>query len=126
MIASPATVTITPTHWRRPSRKPKKRSAKTARNTSPPERTACTIDSGASGERADVQDPGADRHPPADREPLRAKEVGGASQRVPDLHIGRENRAAVLEQKGDARRHGAGEGEGESDDHAGECPLGRV
>ena len=47
MIASPAAVTITPAHWRRPSRKPKKRSAKTARNTSPPESTACTIESGA-------------------------------------------------------------------------------
>ena len=47
-IASPTAVITTPAHWRRPSRKPKKRSAKTARNTSPPERTACTIDSGAS------------------------------------------------------------------------------
>ena len=47
MIASPTAVTITPAHWRRPSRKPKKRSAKTARKTRPPESTACTIDSGA-------------------------------------------------------------------------------
>jgi hypothetical protein len=35
-----------------------------------------------------------------------------------DLHIGREDRPAVLEQKGDAGRDGAGEGERESDDHA--------
>ena len=47
MIARPAAVTITPAHWRRPSRKPKKRSANTARNTRPPESTACTIESGA-------------------------------------------------------------------------------
>jgi hypothetical protein len=75
------------------------------------------------GERADVKHPGADRHRPADREPPRAEEVGRASQRVPDAHGGREDRAAVLEQKCDARRDGAGEGEGESDDHAGVRPL---
>ena len=62
------------------------------------------------GERADVKHPGADRHRPANREPPRAEEVGGASQRVPDPHRGREDRAAVLEQKGDARRDGAGRG----------------
>jgi hypothetical protein len=48
MTTSPAAVIVTPTHCRRPSWKPKKRSASTARKTSPPERTACTIDSGAS------------------------------------------------------------------------------
>ena len=37
------------------------------------------------GERADVEHPGADRDRPADREPLGAEEVDGASQRVPDL-----------------------------------------
>ncbi len=67
--------------------------------------------------------PGADRHHPADREPLGAKEIDRASQRVPDPHGRREDRAAVLEQKGDARRDRAGQGEGESDDHAGDRPL---
>jgi hypothetical protein len=32
------------------------------------------------GERGDVKGPGADRHHPSRREPLGAKEVGGASQ----------------------------------------------
>ena len=74
-------------------------------------------------ERADVKPPGADRHHPAHREPLGAKEVGGASQRVPDAHGRRQDRAAVLEQKGDARRERAGEGEREPDDHADDLPL---
>ena len=70
-----------------------------------------------------MKPPGAERHRPANREPLRAKEVGRASQRVPDLHVGREDRAAVLEQKGDARRDRAGEREREPDDHADDRPL---
>ena len=48
MTMSAAVVIVTPIHWRRPRWRPKKRSASTARKTSPPERTACTIDSGAS------------------------------------------------------------------------------
>ena len=47
MTASPAAVIVTPNHCHRPRRKSKNRSARTARNTSPPESTACTIDSGA-------------------------------------------------------------------------------
>jgi hypothetical protein len=124
MIAIPAAVTITPAHCRRPSRKPKKRSARTARNTSPPDRTACTNRQWRQGERAYMKYPGADRHHPADGEPPGAEEVDRASQRVPHPHGGREDRAAVLEQKGDARRDGAGQGEGESDDHAGGRLLG--
>jgi hypothetical protein len=34
---------------------------------------------------ADVKAPGSDRHQPADREPLGAKEPGGASQRMADV-----------------------------------------
>ena len=70
-----------------------------------------------------MKPPGAERHDPANREPPRAKEVGGASQRVPDLHVGRQDRPALLEQEGDARRNGAGEGEGESGDHADDRSL---
>ena len=69
------------------------------------------------GEGGDVEHPGGHRHPPTDREPLRAEEAGRASQRVPDLHIGREDRATVLEQKRDACGGGADQGEGEPDDH---------
>jgi hypothetical protein len=70
-----------------------------------------------------VKHPGADRDSPANREPPRAEEAGGASQRVADLHRGREDRATVPEQKADARRGGAGEREGESGDHADDRPL---
>jgi hypothetical protein len=42
---------------------------------------------------------------------------------VPHLHVGRADRAAVLEQKGDARRDRAGERERESDDHADDRSL---
>ena len=69
-------------------------------------------------QRGDVKHPGADRHQPAHREPPGAEEVGGASQRVPDAHRRRQDRAAVLEQEGDVRRERAGQSEGESDDHA--------
>jgi hypothetical protein len=75
------------------------------------------------GERADVKQPRADRHNPADREPPGAEEIDRASQRVADPHGRRQDCAAVLEQKRDARRHRAGEGEGESDNHAGDRPL---
>ena len=64
---------------------------------------------------ADVKRPGSERHQPAHREPLGAKEVGGASQRVPNAHRRCRDRAALLEQKGDARRERAGEGERESE-----------
>jgi hypothetical protein len=37
---------------------------------------------------------------------------------MPDMHGRRENRAAVLEEKGDIRRQRAGQSEGDSDDHA--------
>ena len=47
MTASPAAVMVTPNHCHRPRRKPKKRSARTARKTRPPESTAWTMDSGA-------------------------------------------------------------------------------
>jgi hypothetical protein len=72
---------------------------------------------------ADVKYPGAHRHRPADREPLGAEEIDRASEWVPDPHGRGEDSAAVLEQKRDARRHRAGEREGESDDHAGDRPL---
>ena len=72
---------------------------------------------------ADVKHPGPDRHQPAHREPLGAKELGGASQRVPNAHGRRRDRAALLEQEGDARRERAGQGERESDDHAGDRLL---
>ena len=45
---NPTAVIKTPAHCRRPSSNPKNRSASTARNTSPPERIACTVESGAS------------------------------------------------------------------------------
>ena len=38
----------TPSHWRRPTSKPNRRSASTARMTTPVESTAWTTDSGAS------------------------------------------------------------------------------
>ena len=45
---NPTAVINTPAHCRRPRSKPKNRSASTARNTRPPDRMACTLESGAS------------------------------------------------------------------------------
>jgi hypothetical protein len=42
---------------------------------------------------------------------------------MPDAHRRREDRAAVLEEKGDVGRERAGQSEGESDDHVEERPL---
>ena len=46
--SSPSAVSETPIHWRRPTPKPNSRSAITASRTTPPERTDCTIEIGAS------------------------------------------------------------------------------
>ena len=62
---------------------------------------------GRQRERGDVKPPGADRHRPAHGEPLGAEEVGGASQRVPDAHGRRQDRAPMLEQERDVRRERA-------------------
>ena len=43
----PAAVIATPSHWRRPTSKPNRRSAMTARTTTPVESTACTTEIGA-------------------------------------------------------------------------------
>ena len=48
----PSAVMPTPIHWRRPTLKPKIRSAMTARTTTPVESTACTTDSGAKARAA--------------------------------------------------------------------------
>jgi hypothetical protein len=74
------------------------------------------------GERAGVKRPGPERHQPTNGKPFRAKQVGRASQRVPDVHGGCQDRAAVLEQEGGARRHGAGDGEDDPGDHAYDRP----
>jgi hypothetical protein len=117
ITTSPAAVIVTPTHCRRPRWKPKKRSANTARKTSPPERTACTIDSGASGERTDMQAPGQDHHAPADQEPSGAKETDGAAHQVTHLDWGGEHRAAVFEQKAEVGGHRRSERKDQSKDH---------
>ena len=44
---SPAAVSVSPIHWRRPTRTPSIRSAITASSTTPPASTAWTIDRGA-------------------------------------------------------------------------------
>jgi phytoene dehydrogenase-like protein len=49
-----------------------------------------------------------------------------APQWVPDPHRGRKDGPAVLEQKGDAGRDRAGNGEGESDDHPGDRSLAKA
>jgi hypothetical protein len=65
-----------------------------------------------------VKRPGSERHQPAHREPPGAKELAGASQRVPTAHGRCRDSAALLEQKGDARPERAGQGERESEDHS--------
>jgi hypothetical protein len=63
-------------------------------------------------ERAAVQTPGDDRHDPAEQEPPRAKETGGAAQRMADPDRRGEHRAAVFEQEGEVRANCRSEREG--------------
>ena len=68
-------------------------------------------------ERTDVQTPGHDRHDPADQEPPGAKQTDGAAQQMADLDRRGDHRAALLEQKGEVRRHGRSKRENQSEDH---------
>ena len=92
-----------PIHWRRPSSKPKKRSASTARKTRPPASTAWPIEIGASVSAADVQRERHRRHAPADAPPLRPEQIDGAAQRMAHVDVGRGDRALVLEQEREVR-----------------------
>jgi hypothetical protein len=99
MITKPAAVVVTPAHWRRPRRNPKNRSASTARKTSPPAKTAWTLERGASesAPMCRLQATNETIHPT--RNHLERKQVSGATQRVAHTDRSRENRAAVLEQE---------------------------
>jgi hypothetical protein len=71
------------------------RSARTARNTSPPDRTACTVDREASESATTCRE----RHDPPHQEPPRAKQIGGAAYRMAHPDRSGEHRAAMLEQE---------------------------
>jgi hypothetical protein len=81
------------------------------------EPTACTIDQRRERERADVQNPGHDRHHPADQEPPGGEEADRAAQRMADLDRRGEHSAAVLEQKGEVGSRRRSEREDKSKGH---------
>ena len=58
-------------------------------------------------ERGHVEDPGAERHEHADREPLALVEADRAAQRVAHGHVRSSAGAAVLQQEAEVRREGA-------------------
>ncbi len=64
-----------------------------------------------------MQKPGHDRHGQADREPLGAKETGGAAQRMAGLDRRGEHRATVLQQEGEVGGHRRSDGENQPDEH---------
>ena len=83
----------------------------------PPDMTACTIDSGASGSARDMQQPGAHRDDPADREPPGAEQASRAAQRMPHADRRGKHRPAMLEQEGDVGRQCGRERKKQSEDH---------
>jgi hypothetical protein len=68
-------------------------------------------------ERADVQQPGHDRHDPADQEPSGAKQTGGAAQRMADHDRWGEHCPAMLEQKGQVGGHRRSKRKDQSENH---------
>jgi hypothetical protein len=64
-----------------------------------------------------VQTPRGDRHDPPDRKPSRAKEAGGAAQRMANLDGRSEHGSAMLQEKGQVGGHRRSKCEDQSEDH---------
>ena len=67
------------------------------------------------GEGGDVEDPRAERHEHADREPLGAEQSDGAGDRVLQAYVRRGACATMLEQEADVRRERAEDGKKNSE-----------
>ena len=105
----------TPIHSRRPSSKPKQRSASTARKTRPPEITAWTSEIGASASAAtcSTQATSATAKPIAHH--LERKSARGARERVAHVDVRGRDGTPVLPEEGEVRRECACEREQKSD-----------
>ena len=111
----------TPAHCRGPTLKPKTRSARTARKTSPAEMTAWTSDRGASAIAAtwNSQAPIATPMPMANH--LEVQRLRCTPKGVLPLHVRGSAGATVLEQEGQVREKSAQEREQYADLNGHEC-----
>ena len=107
----PAAVSHSPSHCRRPTRKPNRRSAMTAINTTPPASATWTTDIGASVSAATCRPQRRRRDDHPQREPLRGEQLAARAQRVAHADPRHLPRAAVLVEEAEVRHEGAGERE---------------